>query len=293
MMSRTVVLGCSLVIMGVAVAATPPTTSKPPKVRATPTTPAARSAPVPQTATVAPPKLPTMTAAQIVDRNVAARGGLAAWRSVDTLALSGKMDAGGRPNVELPFSMKMKRGHKSRLELTFREQTAVQVYDGAQGWKVRPFLNRNEVEPYTAAEAKAAAEFEELDGPLMDYAKKGTKIELVGTEMVDGDATYKLQLTSKGGTRRHLWIDGKTFLERRMEGEPKKMDGKLRSVSVYFRDYKTENGLTTPRLLETKYEGGRTPVSRKMTITKVVVNEPMQDALFQKPQLALAVAPAR
>ena len=235
--------------------------------------------------------LPALTAAQIVDRNVTARGGLAAWQSVNTLALSGKMDAGGKPNVELPFAMKLKRGHKSRLELTFRDQTAVQVYDGSQGWKVRPFLNRNEVESYTVAEAKAAAQFEELDGPLVDYAKKGTKVEVAGTETVEGDATYKLRLTSSGGVQRHIWIDAKTFLERKMEGEPKKMDGKLRSVSVYFRDYKTENGLTTPRLLETKYEA--TAVSRKMTITKIVVNEPMQDALFQKPQLALASAPAR
>src|SRR5262249_13842623 len=124
----------------------------------------------------APAKPPTLTAAQIVDRNVAARGGLAAWHAVDTLAMSGQMDAGGKPNVDLPYVMKMKRGHKSRLEITFREQTAVQVYDGNQGWKVRPFLNRNEVEPYTAAEAKAAAEFEELDGPLIDFAKKGTKV---------------------------------------------------------------------------------------------------------------------
>jgi hypothetical protein len=248
------------------------------------------SAPKPKA--VAPsPQLPALTVAQIVDRNVSARGGLAAWQSVSTLELSGRMDAGGDPNVELPFVMKLKRGHKSRLELTFRDQTALQVYDGTQGWKVRPFLNRSEVEPYSAAEAKAAAELEELDGPLMGYAKKGTKAELIGTDVVEGDPTYKLLLTSKGGVRRHIWIDAKTFLERRTDGEPKKIDGKLRSVSVYFRDYQTENGLTTPRLLETIYEA--TKISRKMTITRVVVNGSMEDALFQKPQLALAAVSAR
>ena len=34
-------------------------------------------------------------------------------------------------------------------------------------------------------------------------------------------------------------------------------------------------------------------VSRKMTISKVTLNEPMQDALFQKPQLAMAGVPGR
>ena len=232
-----------------------------------------------------------LTAAQIADRNVAARGGLTAWRTVDTLTMSGQLDAGGKPNVELPFVMKMKRGHKSRLELSFRDQTAVQVYDGAQGWKMRPFLNRNEVEPYTPEEIKAAAASEELDGPLVDYAKKGTKVELLGTEKVEGENAYKLRLSSKTGTHRTIWIDAKTFLERKIEGEPKKIDGKMRVASVYFREFKTENGLTTPRVLETVYEG--TKVSRKMKIAKVVVNETMQDALFQKPQVALAGAPAR
>jgi hypothetical protein len=232
-----------------------------------------------------------LTAAQIVDRNVAARGGLTAWRAVETLTLSGQMDAGGKPNVELPFIIKLKRGHKSRLELSFRDQTAVQVYDGTQGWKVRPFLNRSEVEPYTKDEAKVASSFEELDGPLVDYAKKGTKVELIGTEKVEGNDTYKLRLTSKAGAQHMVWIDATTFLERKMEGEPKKMDGKMRNVSVYFREFRTEKGLTTPRVLETTYEG--TKVARKMTVAKVVVNEPMQDALFQKPQLALAATPAR
>jgi hypothetical protein len=249
---------------------------------------AAISATAPET----PAKPAALTAAQIVDRSVAARGGLAAWRAVNTLTLTGRMDAGGKPNVELPFVMKMKRGHKSRLELGFRDQTALQVYDGERGWKVRPFLNRNEVEPYTADEAKAAATFEELDGPLVDYAQKGTRIELIGMEKLEGTDAYKLRLTSRAGTVRHLWIDARTFLERRLEGEAKKVDGKLRAVSVYFRSFTTEKGLTTPRVLETVIEGPKQPVIRKMTITKVDVNEPMQDALFKKPALAVAsVAP--
>lgn len=240
----------------------------------------------PPPASAPPVALPTLTAEQIVERNATARGGLAAWRAVQSLTLAGRLDAGGKPNVELPFVMKMKRGHKSRLELAFRDQTALQVYDGAQGWKVRPFLNRNEVEPFTPTEAQAAANLEELDGPLIDHAKKGTRVELVGTERVESDMTYKLRLTSSSGIQRSIWIDGKTFLERRMDGEPKKIDGKLRNVSVYFSEYRTENGLTMPRVLLTVYEG--TKVSRKMTVEKVTVNEPMQDALFQKPQLALA-----
>ena len=38
---------------------------------------------------------PRLTVNEIVEKNVAARGGLTAWRSLRTLEMKGKMDAGG------------------------------------------------------------------------------------------------------------------------------------------------------------------------------------------------------
>ena len=241
-------------------------------------TPAAKAEPA---ATLMP--VTNISAAQIVEMNVAARGGLAAWRAVSAITMSGQIDAGGKNNATLPFVMTMKRPHKSRFELRFSEQTAVQVYDGTQGWKVRPFLNRNEVEPYTLAEAKLAAASWELDGPLVDYASKGTKVELLGMDTVEGKGAYKLKLTLKGGEQRNLWVDAKSFLELKIDGDPRKMDGKMRTVAIYYRDYKTEKGLTVPRVLETVVQGYKQ--TRKISIQSVAVNQPVDDALFAKPQL--------
>ena len=56
-----------------------------------------------------------LTAAQIVDKNIAARGGLAAWRAVNAITLAGEMDAGGNDNVKLPFSLSLKRPQKYKL----------------------------------------------------------------------------------------------------------------------------------------------------------------------------------
>jgi hypothetical protein len=126
-----------------------------------------------------PVSAPNLSAAAIVEKNAEARGGLDAWRAVQTLSWSGKLDAGGnnRPKldlpipgvqktaqaaqepkgpVQLPFKYEMERGRLSRLEIEFDGQTAVQVYNGTHGWKVRPFLNRHEIEPFTADELKSA-----------------------------------------------------------------------------------------------------------------------------------------
>jgi hypothetical protein len=58
---------------------------------------------------------------------------------------------------------------------------------------------------------------------LVDYAATGTKVELVGTEKVEGRDTYKVKITMKSGQALHVWIDPETFLETKIEGQP--MDG--------------------------------------------------------------------
>jgi outer membrane lipoprotein-sorting protein len=271
------------------------------------------------------PSRDKLSAAEIADKNVAARGGLQGWRSVQTMSLAGKLGAGGnqrstlpepgvvagpgrkpsqqivptRPaeEVMLPFVMELKRPRKMRFELQFNGQTAIQVFDGANGWKLRPFLNRRVVEPYTADEMKMASMQADLDGPLVDYAAKGSRVELAGMEKVEDRATYKLKLTMKDGHAVHVWIDAQTFLELKIEGQPRRLDGTDHPVEVYFRDYRQVSGLQIPFVLETQVLpvaktalGFKdTPVpSERTVIEKVVVNPRLDEALFSKPEIVVA-----
>jgi hypothetical protein len=245
-----------------------------------------------------------LTAAQIVEKNVAARGGLQAWRAVQTLEMSGKMEAGGdrrstipvpgvrsgpnllpqRPaeQVQLPFVMDLQRPRKVRIEIEFNGQAALQVYDGTNGWKLRPFLNRHEVEKFTPEELQAASAQSDLDGPLIDFAAKGSKVELEGIDQVEGRDAYKLRVTDKAGHVRHVWVDAKSFLDVKMEGTPRRLDGKYHPVAVYLRDYKLVDGLMMPYRLETEVEGVKD--TEKILIEKIVVNPKLADTRFAKPQ---------
>jgi len=261
-----------------------------------------------------------LSAAQVVDKNIAARGGLKAWRAVQTMSEEGKMGAGGNqratlqvpmPNkdgkmpvamrpkeeAELPFVMDLERPRKSRVELKFKGQTAVQVYDGENGWKLRPYLNRLEVEPYSQEELRLASMQTDLDGPLVDYSAKGIQIELDGKEKVEDRDCYKLKLTLKNGKTVHVWIDAQSFLETKIEGQPRRLDGKEHKVEVYYRDYRPVSGLLIPFVLETRVlpvttvgHGFKDPPvpAEKITIEKVVVNPKLDASLFSKPQVASA-----
>jgi hypothetical protein len=139
---------------------------------------------------------------------------------------------------------------------------------------------------------KIASAQPDLDCPLVDYAAKGTKIELVGTEEVEGRKTYKVELTTKDGNSKNVWIDTQTFLETKIEGEPRRLDGTYHPMEVYFRDYRQVSGLMIPFVLETHVlpvaktaTGLRdTPVPvEKITVEKVEVNPKLDSSAFTKP----------
>ena len=253
-----------------------------------------------------------LSAAAIVNKHVLARGGLEAWRGVQTLSLSGKMDAGtgdsvarsmrvgagtkkrrreiaaaGPPEepekqVQQPFKLARQRPNKSRLEIEFAGKTAVQVYDGTNGWKVRPYLNRNDVEPFTLQELKSAAANADMDDPLIDYKAKGTKFEVDGIEKLAGRDAYKLKLTTRTGSVQRVWIDAQSFLDIQVEGVPRRMDGKMHSVWIHQRDFRSVQGLKIPFIVETIVDGY--PQAHQIVVDKVTVNPKLDAATFAKPK---------
>src|SRR5919109_2558567 len=59
-----------------------------------------------------------LTAAQIVDKNIAARGGLQAWHAVQTMSWSGKLDAGGGDSIARSRNYVTERKHHpTKMEL--------------------------------------------------------------------------------------------------------------------------------------------------------------------------------
>jgi hypothetical protein len=232
-----------------------------------------------------------LSAEQIVQKNVEARGGLEAWRAVRSLKMTGELDAGGKTEIDLPFALYLQRGHRSRLEITFAGRNAVQVYDGKQGWKLRPFLNRDDVEPFKPDEFESAASASELDGLLVDHVAKGTRVELLGTEKLEGKQNHKLAVTLANGTRRLVWVDATTFLETKVSGDPRKLDGRPHPVAVYSRDYRTVKGLKIPFVQETVVDGVKQ--GHRLVVKEVTVNPALPDSLFAKPTAAMASAPSR
>jgi len=215
---------------------------------------------------------------RLIERNVAARGGAAAWQAVSALRQSGRMDVG--QEMTLPYVLEQKRPGKMCLEFVFDEQTSTQCVDGQTGWKVVPFQGRTTPEPMTAAERREMADTADPYGLLFDSAARGHRVELLGQEPVEGRNAYKLKVSLPGGAVRWLYLDAETGLEIKLEAL-RMLAGRERRVETFFRDWQPAEGLLIARRQDTRTEGDK--ASHFLTVESVEINPPLDDARFAMP----------
>ena len=224
---------------------------------------------------------PTLTAAQIVEKSVAARGGLEAWRKVEAMAWAGRVE-GGSP-VPMPFFVELKRPNLTHFEITAIDKRFIRIFDGTRGWRVRPGASgAPEVRAFSKEEDAFSRDEFVIDGPLMDHEAKGVKVVVVGLDEIEGRKAHLLEVTAPSGASRRIWIDAETFLEIRSDRPSTSPLVRGAPVSVYYRDYRSVEGLMIPRTIETRPEaGGRG--SQKLIIEKVAINPALPQAAFSKP----------
>ena len=90
-----------------------------------------------------------------------------------------------------------------------------------------------------------------------------------------------LKVTQKDRNVLHVWIDAKSFLELKIDGAPRRLDGKPHAVSIYLRDFRTVAGVVMPFVYETNVQGVKG--SEKINIDKIVVNPGLPESRFAKP----------
>jgi len=243
------------------------------------------------TATTAPARL-HLTAKQIVSNNVKARGGLEAWRKIDTMILSGHLVTGNQAMPVVPFVQQQARPNKMRFEVHMRtDKTSLRVFNGVDGWKLRPSLNGPpQLLAYTAEDIEAARDAPGIDGPLIDYQAKGVRVDFDGIDEVAGTKTYRLKVKLPSGATRRWWIDAASFLDVKYERESRTQAGQSATVTVSFDDYKSVDGLQIPHSIITGQENGK--VTEAMVIEQVFLNRPMGDEVFSEPRAARPIRSA-
>jgi hypothetical protein len=219
------------------------------------------------------------TADELVAKNIEAKGGATALHNLQSLRLAGKMLV-QQGQIELAYLQTKKRPDEVRTEASLQGMTQIQAYDGKEGWKVSPFFGRKDPERMSADDVKALIEDTEIDGALVDWKTKGSSVEYLGTEDVDGTLAHKIKVVRKNGDVSFVYLDPDHFLEIRVLTQ-RTRHGAHEEVETDFGDYEKTGGVSVPTSIEAGSKGA--PDKQRIIIDKVEANMPVDDAMFHFP----------
>jgi len=219
-----------------------------------------------------------MTLDEIVAKAVEARGGRDAMLAVKTVRITGSVHM---PNgMEAPLVWEWKRPDKLRSEVTIQGMKMIQAYDGKTAWMIVPFGGNTDPQPMPKEQAQRMEEQADFDGPFLDGAKKGYKLELVGKVDEEGTEAYKIKITNKFGDVTYYYLDTEYFLPFKTEGA-KTVRGQKMEFESSIGDYKKVGDLLIPFSTEFKAKGSEQ--SQSVTFDKVELNVDLDDGLFTMP----------
>jgi hypothetical protein len=224
-------------------------------------------------------RAPALSTETIIQRFIAARGGLPAIKAIHTLKMAGTMRPGGF-DVQLKYDETIDRPGSVRIDATIQGLTLVESYNGSTGWQIQPFQGRKDAEDVSADDAKSLAEEADFETPLIDAAAKGATIENLGVTDIDDAPAYVLRVRLRNGDDETWYIDPDAFLPVRMVTHQK-----VRGSDVYnqtdFGDYEKVDGVYFPFEIASGPKGST--VQQRVTYDTVVANGSVDPVLFARP----------
>jgi outer membrane lipoprotein-sorting protein len=218
------------------------------------------------------------TADEVINKYITALGGMEKLKSIKSIHMEGVsvMQNGN----EMTTTIDKENGKLYRRKIDFGMGSMTFLVTEKGGWSSNPRSGGFEA----MNEQMLKAQQHEMDctHPLVDYAAKGHKVELMGKEAVEGADAYKIKLTLKSGTEIICFIDAASSLlireTRKMRAGRGGGGGEERDVNFdYFESKTTEDGFLFPTAATMGGFGG------KVNFEKMEVNKPV-DASLYKPE---------
>ena len=220
------------------------------------------------------------TADELVARNLAARGGADKLRAIRTMVITGTISFGDQSS---PLTVKAWRPNQIREEFKVQGTEITRAYDGTIGWQIQKSGEESKVDVLHGGDAENIREEAEnaIEGPLVDYAKKGSKVEALGKDTVGGKPVYKLKITTHGGTSITQFLDAGTYLEVHQEIE-RTVDGKLTTIVEDVGDYRAVGGMKfAHRFVSGPKEN---PQATTLQVEKMELDVPIEAGAFALPK---------
>lgn len=215
------------------------------------------------------------TADEVINKHLEAVGGVENWKKVTSLVQTGIMSVNGA-SIDVVYTVVHQKG--SRQDITVMGMANYIIITPTAGWSYMPIQQKTEVEPMTEEQVKQSQDALDIQGSLVDYKAKGSSVELLGKEDVDGTECFKLKVTKKDGGVETDFIDPKTYYIIKST-QLRKADGQEFEMSYTFSNFtKLPEGIVVPMGMIVPLQPG---LNAEFTIAKVEVNKAVDESIFK------------
>ncbi|MEE8367419.1 MAG: hypothetical protein V3S30_03800, partial [Thermoanaerobaculia bacterium] len=113
----------------------------------------------------------------LIEKNIAARGGRANWEAIQSLTIKGQYTAFSKIS---PYTLQRKRDLRARFESEWSGKPILMAFDGVTAWTMNEFMEMGW--PQRMGSQDFIAFRQELDfaNPFFDYQERGDSVELIG-----------------------------------------------------------------------------------------------------------------
>jgi hypothetical protein len=230
-----------------------------------------------------------ISAAEILERNLIATGGLEAHKALETLVASGEIHLAAKPRIgDYKFSYKAPDNDMLEIRTSGRGAT----WTGNRG---KQSVQRSTGDLLAVPEPYAPCKWCVIDGVHTWIVESdwrillrwdfccGYNIELIGMGEVDKRLAYGLRFTSKrGGDPFVCFYDRETFLLVRIDRIDPFRTGPTQVETVHkvesiFRDYREQGGIKLPFVIAIPRSEGDVVFE----VSKIKTGEPVKDSVFE------------
>ena len=224
--------------------------------------------------------------AEIINAYHENTGGMDAWKALEGLKFTGKLNQGG---MEIPVEMVQSNSGVTYMKFAFQGLEMYQnVYDGETLWSTNQMTMKPE---------KASAEdlsnyklnLNDFPDALMGYEEKGYTVELVGTESFDGTDCYKIKLVTEPMTVNgeekesisYYYFETESSILLGQENEILSGQGAGTVQQIKFSDYEEVDGLYFPFTMSMGVKDG---LSFPINIESIEVNPELDKSALMFPE---------
>jgi len=209
------------------------------------------------------------TADDIISKHLQAIGGIENWKKINTMKLTGSVNAGG---TQIPVTITTVHNKAQKIEFTVNGMTGYTIVTKTAGWSYSPMGGQTKAEAMTSEMVKQMQEQLDVQGELVDYKAKGYKVSYLGKDDVEGTDCYKLKLVFPSGKEETMFFDASNYYNIRTVTKMTANGKEVEQTSNYGDFRKQPEGIVFPMNID----DGEGPVA----ITSVEINKPVDESIF-------------